>query len=148
MSKVIFLDVDGVLNNRYSMMAGKGIFNVHRPCVARLSQLCSRTGAVCVLTSTWRHNWPIVAFQEFLERHGFTGSVIDKTEYMPGHIRGHEINRYLERCYTRAYPISSFVILDDGNDMGELIEYLVRTETEIGLDQNHVELAVEILGEV
>lgn len=149
MMKVIFLDVDGVLNNRYSMSKKfDTIYKVHKPCVARLNRLCVRTGAVCVLSSTWRLYWPIVAFQQFLEKNGFTGLVVDRTDDLQGCMRGIEIGKYIAQCRVRDFPIESFVILDDDNDMGELDTYLVQTKTEIGLDQDCVERAIEILGEV
>lgn len=146
--KLIFLDVDGVLNNRRSMAANPGtIHNVHRPCVALLNEICEKTGAYCVLSSTWRHSWPVAAFQMFLEDHGFTGRVIDRTCHLPGQDRGVEISAYLAECTKREYPVESWVILDDDSDMGPLLPYLVRTITRVGLEFGHVEAAVKVLND-
>lgn len=145
--KLIFLDVDGVLNNRESMRGcGKDIFRVNRECVRHLNKICVTTGACCVLSSTWRFSWPIAAFQQFLEDHGFCGQVIDSAPRLPNEARGAEIEHYLLQCEQQGYPIESWIILDDDSDMGDLLPFLIQTKTEIGLEEEHVGRAIEMLG--
>ena len=142
--RLIFLDVDGVLNNRESI-AKPGLHTVHGPCVEHLSRLCEATGALCVLSSTWRLVWPLPAFEAFLRDHGFTGRVVDRTPHLPDHERGMEIAAYLEQCRSRGYPAEAFVILDDDADMGPLLPFLVQTSTFEGLTEEAVDKATRVL---
>lgn len=52
MSKVLFLDVDGVLNNYRT----GGIFTVTKSKLRLLQQIVDRTGCKIILSSTWRLN--------------------------------------------------------------------------------------------
>ncbi len=57
---VIFLDIDGVLTS----------FAAHeqlaRACVARLNRLFQASGAIVVLTSSWRERFPLARIQSLL----------------------------------------------------------------------------------
>lgn len=146
--KLIFLDIDGVLNNRASMRQHSkthSIYNLDADCVACLNKLCMLSGAYCVVSSTWRHGWPVAAFLQFMRERGFLGWIIDRTPNMPGQERGVEIAAYLSQCRERGHPVESFVILDDDSDMGPLLPYLVRTTTALGLEAQHVDAALAIL---
>jgi hypothetical protein len=145
--RVIFLDVDGVLNNRASMIAGDTMWNVDPECVQALNRICADGDAVCVLSSTWRQSWPIIAFQQFLCKHGFTGITVDRTPIMHDEERGVEIASYISNCADRGYPLKSWVILDDDADMGPLLPFLVQTKNEEGLTMEHVEKALAILNQ-
>lgn len=145
--RVIFLDVDGVLNNRYSMSLGGGLYNVDPRCVEALNKICTEANAVCVLSSTWRLGWPILAFQQFMEENGFTGKVVDKTPVMRDEERGAEIAAYITQCNEHGYPIESWVILDDDSDMGPLLPFLVQTDHEKGLMEWQADKAIEILNQ-
>lgn len=146
MSKLIFLDIDGVINNRESMRGRGGVFRVHEPCVRRLNTIIDATGALCVLSSSWRINWPLLALQQFLEGRGFTGQLVDKTPYLPSEPRGLEISAYLNQSRERGYSVRHFVILDDDGDMGSMKPWLVQTKTELGLMPEDVDKAIYTLG--
>lgn len=154
--KVILLDVDGVLNdiNDLSEFYEKHDSNecISPTKVARLNQIIEATGAVCVLSSSWRNYFSIEKMREKLTEAGFIGELIDYTpksrlSYRP---RGHEIQEWLDE--NEHLDITSFVILDDYNDMEHLLDRLVQTdyipekeETEAGLLDQHVKQAIEIL---
>lgn len=58
--RVLFLDVDGVLNADRSRKGGKptgGILGVEWEPVSCLAEIVRRTGAFIVLTSTWKRSW-------------------------------------------------------------------------------------------
>jgi len=57
--------------------------------------------------------------------------------------RSFEIDEWL----TKHCEVSSFVVLDDGDDMRHLAPYQVKTELECGLLPEHIHQAVEILGD-
>ncbi len=157
--KVVFLDFDGVLNSVAWIKGGRRGERempdkvLDPAAVLRVNTLCERTGAVVVISSTWR------LFKEdcvaLLCRRGFTGTVVGKTpdhSWQPGDAsnlwasrsRGSEIQAWLD-----AHPgVEAFVILDDDADMAHLMDKLVQTDFERGLTDAHVERAVAMLGEI
>ena len=80
--KIIFLDVDGVLNN-----ADDSDYHVHKggcdfyspKCVSLLNQITGATGAKIVVSSTWRLSKTVEQLQIKFKEMGITGEVIDKT---------------------------------------------------------------------
>ena len=54
--KVIFLDIDGVLNCKSTPNPRKFPYIVDPALLARFKGLLDRTGAEVVLLSTWRHD--------------------------------------------------------------------------------------------
>lgn len=157
--KVIFLDFDGVLCNPESISAGykartapeQDPYGPHPDCVAQLNRIIAETGAVVVVSSTWRKcrsRNARTTMAERLKRWGVKGKVIDVTPELHGDQyaykrRGCEIQLWLER-YAR-HPVESFVILDDDNDMGRLSHRLVRTNSVYGLTEADADRAIAIL---
>jgi len=54
--KVIFLDIDGVLNSKNTPNPRKLPYIVDSRLLARFKRLLDRTGAKVVLSSTWRYD--------------------------------------------------------------------------------------------
>lgn len=165
--KIIFLDIDGVLNC-WSCLSAYIEENHDNDCiatehVAHLNAIVKRTGAKVVISSTWRILMHMEDIKEHLDWAGFQGEVIGKTPRL-GRDRGHEIQAWLDfhsdkptrfqrlvRAVKRFFgwdddTIESFVILDDDSDMVHLKPYLVKTSMENGLLEEHVEKAVKVLG--
>lgn len=166
--KVIFLDMDGVLNSHAFMSerakAGKweptgplapAGYDLKKPsnwvnmidpaAVKRLNTLLKETGAKIVISSSWRHAHPHPTgrMQKILDLAGMIGGeVIDETPVMVGP-RSFEISSWLA-----ANPIArKFVILDDGSTAGEgLGKWFVHTELAVGLTDADVKKAINILG--
>lgn len=158
--KVIFLDMDGVLNSAHYLYVehrrsrgqraeGRDWAEMIDPkMVARLNRIIERTGAKAVLSSSWRIVFAetMDEFREILRGRGFAGEVIDRTPIaseMGGTctgVRGVEVAWWLGRA-----EVSSFVILDDSDDFPGLEDRLVRTSWAHGLTDEHVDRAVEIL---
>ncbi len=140
---VVFLDIDGVLNNyttRQVLPAGGiGIDPVN---VTNLNKLIERVDVEIVLSSTWRLMYSLSSFNRLLERMGFKGQVWERTiEIMAAYNRGEEIQEWLDR-----HPdVTNFVILDDDNDMAHLIDHLVQTDAKVGLTIEDVKKAVLFL---
>ncbi len=154
--KIIFLDVDGVCNSgdflwtdEHHALDQSDEQNWFDPAaVARLNRIIEVTGAVCVLSSTWRilHRLPEV--RGFLSKAGFTGDLVD---YTPGGggPRGPQIRAWLDETKELGrWEVKSFVILDDDSDMGDLMPRLVQTSFQHGLQDEHVEAAIAMLNEV
>lgn len=122
--KIIFLDIDGVL------MGTDGVAEAPDPArVARLNGLAERTGAQLVVSSTWRSQG-LEALTALLREWGVTAPVAGMTDDLGwldfttpiGLHRGDEIGQWLDE-----HPgVEDFVILDDDDDMGGLLPFLVQ----------------------
>ena len=160
--KVIFLDIDGVLNcdasKSYCHDDECGVITgIDSDKVKRLAKIVEVTGAKIVLSSDWKVGWNKYytgrkpSHVKYLDNHLYKkGKLIikDKTpDIGKGWSRGEEILSYL-----KAHPdIDNYVILDDtffeDFDRKEIKEHLVLTDYIIGLTDNDVEKAIKILGE-
>lgn len=149
--KVIFLDIDGVLNSDGFTIQErkKGVFErdedeVDPTRVALLNQIVQRTDADVVISSSWRIILKLSGIRGVLKARGFIGNVRGATPNIgtPNRIRGDEIRQWLE---TAPSLVSRFVILDDDSDMGALLPNLVQTSASTGLVEADVERAVQML---
>lgn len=148
--KIIFLDIDGVLNNRKTIAAAKGFKSFDSECVSLLNWLVSESGAKIVISSNWRL-YPY-DFEELFANQRIVCEIYDHTpiinDFQNGIfravIRGAEIGEWL-----RLHPeTEKFVILDDDADMGELLPNLVQTSMDTGLTFEHTKKALEMLGRI
>lgn len=151
--RILFLDVDGVLNsvpflqtvsNRDSIIFGDDdpAPMLDPVLVDRLNQIIQQLDVRIVLSSSWRHGWPLGVIQRALVKHGFLGRLMDKTPDVAGG-RANEIRRWLDTQYP---PADRFVILDDMPDAGVgMSAHFVQTDTHVGLTDEHVERARRIL---
>lgn len=155
--KIIFLDIDGVLNSHMFLQGLTGMTwdsddqkMIDPAAVVLMNELIARTAAKVVLSSSWRYNHTPADMQRLLEVHGFVGEVIDSTPtafedvnvpYGETRQRGHEITTWLEE-HT---DVTSFVILDDDGDMARLSARLVRTTFQSGLLPEHIDRATVML---
>ena len=146
--KVVFLDIDGTLNSS-SFLYGKGERfsstqadeKIDPEAVRRLNEITDRTGASIVVSSAWRVGKRVADLRGLLKRHGVTGQVVGATP-VNDRIRGDQIASWMANR-----DVESFVILDDDRDMGDLTWALVKTTHALGLQDEHVAQAIEILGE-
>lgn len=112
--KVLFLDIDGVLNSVRTAIASEGfphdfsqMERFDQTAIALVKKLCRIGGVQVVLSSTWRLSF---SKEEVSEALGIP--VIDKTKSLPG-VRGVEIQEWLDR-----HPeVERYAILDDNSDM-------------------------------
>ena len=130
--KILFLDVDGVLNckpdydARYPDM--NSVLLINQLLVERLQQVLKDTGAQVVMSSTWRKTR---GGREFLEECGIP--ILDITD-CNGPRRGDEIQRWIDLHS----PMDDFTyaIVDDDSDMlDHQLPRFVRTEFETGLTE-------------
>ena len=138
-NKVIFLDVDGVLNDRFTEeKSPDGFIGVNHSMIDHLKTVVDQTGAAVVLTSTWKDEWSTnpdersydeAYLHKTLQSHGV--HIADKTQDNTSD-RGHGIVRYLE-----SHPeIEKWVVIDDDVffDFEEcgIMDHLVRTRYGFG----------------
>ncbi len=156
--KIIFLDVDGVLN--YVMCKAKspcGAIGVEDSCIEILAKIVDESGACIVLVSSWKHGWnddiekrkanpfieDLTYLVDALYKHGI--HIIDRT-YDGNGDRGYGISEWL-----RLHPdITEWAVIDD--DMfPDYIQYniiprLVQTSFYTGgLKEEHIEQCLHIL---
>ena len=105
--KVIFLDIDGVLNSKNTPNPRKLPYIVDRRLLARFKRLLDRTGAKVVLSSTWRYDPAGL----FTARH-WSIPFIGVTPDMPKRPRRDEVLAWLKK-----HPkVTRFAVIDDEDD--------------------------------
>ena len=153
--KIIFLDIDGVLNKRFSKThAPSGCNGIENALLKRLAKIIEETGAKVVLSSTWKSeidkNLRYITGdgKYMLNKFKYEGKfhLFDKTpDASSCMMRGTEIDEWL----SKRDNVESFVILDDVDfDDFEVYGYtnkLVLTDPNDGLTDEDVLLAIKIL---
>lgn len=150
--KVVFLDVDGVLNSDAfaDYMLSEKNFDIFREdtldprAIVQLKKIIEATGAKIVLSSSWRYEEETRnAVRRQLQEKGldFVDTTTLQTDITLS--RGKEIDLYL-----REHPeIEEYVILDD--DYADSMPHHVKTTFKYGLTREKAEEAIKILkGEV
>ncbi len=164
--KVLFLDVDGVLNSsdwfyktkearvaaaklnrddsEIQKMYDHKLTQLDHDAVALLNTIVEQTGCSIVLSSTWRKFMELHTFKKMMTEKGFKYSdvILDITQdFVCSGSRGWEIHDWLNY-----HPhVESFCILDDDCDMWHLLPWLVNTSGLTGLSSSDVDLAVKML---
>ena len=156
--KLIFLDIDGVLNSQASEKRSPALSrfndNPDPTHIKWLNLIIQKTGAKIVISSTWRKSCGSLGIWRLMDLQGFKGEIIGSTPDT-GDIRGEEIRcwmtRYMHgkdwRCKKEEHgDIERFCIIDDDRDMGNLSKYLVQTNGKVGLTKKKALEAIELLG--
>lgn len=156
MKKVIFLDIDGVLNTSYTKYRDD-ILDEFR--LDYLAKIVNKTRAKIVLTSTWRYNLSKSLFS-FKAYNNSTKKLIESLKERglkisallpdtPNNRRAEDISEFIEK-----HKVTNFVILDDelfNYESLKLSNNLLRTsfyeedELDAGLTQKMIRQAVQIL---
>ena len=156
--KVIFLDFDGVITT-YSTK-----WNIGLEHVKRVKEICDKTSAKLVISSTWQiygqegesrekrvKNWlnGILmkeyngAIKKFFTEYTYDMSGRFYGEF--GNVRGSDIKSWL----MRNPDVDSYVIIDDESDMlDEQIFNFVQTDMAFGIQDREVKLCIDILNGV
>ena len=165
MSKVIFMDIDGVLNTerQQNRCRAEGIAHVDGfgfafdpVAVAHLERIVNATGADIVISSSWKV-WGLDAMQRMWDRRNLPGKVIDITPDtasdemllsvdldmdLPA-VKGSEIKEWLD---INGSQVTHYAIIDDMEDMlPEQQSHFVQTDPEIGINDDDAKRAIAIL---
>ena len=148
-NKIIFLDVDGVLNNwawvnnmwqMYHIDVNQ-THDLNKYALCLLSLIVKETGAHVVISSSWRRIRH--AKQRLISYlNEWNIPVAGETPFLGGDFsRGDEIQAWLDE-----HPeVERFVILDDDDDMCGLLTHLVQTDYKSGLNILHKNRAILLL---
>lgn len=112
---LVFLDIDGVLNNLGSVLGlGNPSKHFDPVSVALVDRLCREGNASIVISSSWRRGKPKPLADEIAKAGGraLVDRIIGETPYL-GRRRGEEVLQFLLEWEGSG----NFVILDDDNDM-------------------------------
>lgn len=150
--KIVFLDIDGVLNHHDwwrrrgelpddSSSFERYLHDLDPIAVGYLNEIVAATGAKVVISSAWRLHPSLSELRGLMKKAGFVGDLIDKTPRIPAP-RGREIQLWIDEA---ALKVDRFVILDDDDDMEHLSEHLIKTSMFHGLLPSHVEAAIAIM---
>lgn len=165
--KVLFLDFDGVLNHQQFLIDAarenseypmtnldRWVSMLDPAAVARLNEVVERTNCAVVVSSSWRIGSSRPELQHMLEVRGFRWSLLGctpscRTKENPH--RGYEIQRWIDD-WNEQHPDDTvtdadIAIIDDDSDMDHLLHRLVHTGFTVGLQDEHVDALVSLLGE-
>ena len=142
--KVIFLDIDGVLNN---LSTKEKTPDYHRgistPLAAIFRRIIEETDAKIVLSSTWRlfpemhdYMWKSIGL-DIKER------CIGETPSVWSGDRGEEIERWLQS--NKNLEIDRFVIIDDTDEMWPHMDKLIQTNEMYGLTNENADAIIKTL---
>ena len=145
--KVIFLDIDGVLNNWQSMQddtwsSERTWRGWDTSALARLVFIAAQTNAKIVISSTWRKfigttvDW---WNEQFLEA-GTSLKCVGLTNCSRNGFRGREVADWVDTCP----GLTAYVILDDDSDFYEW-QPRVHTPGQFGLLDEHANEAIRLL---
>ena len=139
--KLLALDIDGVLNSRYYKSTNRTYtLDPERICI--LNEIILGTGCKILLTSTYRlHFADAIGVNMWFEAVGIRPEVVGITQRIYD-ARGNQIKNWLKTCKE---TIESLVILDDDNDMGDLMSYLILTNNDTGMTSQEASLVIERL---
>lgn len=156
LSKVIFLDIDGVLNSeafykdglyrnlKIPDLTSSELFWAKQLCVTQMSMLNTLvylTGAKVVVSSTWRKMLDLKALNKLFKLRGAEFEIMAKT-VVNNSIRGEEIQEFINE-----HKVESYIILDDDSDfLPEQLPYHVHVHYRTGLNQQDLDISIALLG--
>ena len=155
MRKVIFLDVDGVLNSELNEKINNNLGHwssrdiiMYEESMMSLYEIISATGAEIVLSSTWRYpdeDGSYISKENLIKQLSEYGmNLSDETPQLAVYDRALEILTYLEN-----HPeVTHYIVIDDDIELlkNDIIKpHLVYTYYQIGLTEQDIFKAITIL---
>lgn len=140
--KIIFLDIDGVLNGHF--LLDNGYCGILPDCIKNFNRIVDNTDAKVVLSSAWRYMisggaMTKLGFEYMFKTHGAKMELIDITksdEEIDG--RAEQIDEWIQRNKPER-----FVIIDDLHLTTP--HPFIKTESKVGLTFNQAQRAIDIL---
>ena len=155
--KIIFLDVDGVLNNENTKAsAPSGCMGVEDKLISKLVKIVTETDAKIVLTSDWKIGWEsfdIYCSEDAkylnrkLKKYGLKISAKTYDDHVYDRFfedRGKGIHKFLEKVQN----VESYVVIDDHTFTDfddEIMAHLVLTDYKTGLTDEDAVKVISVL---
>lgn len=143
--KIIFLDIDGVLNKSLSIgeRAPSGVKGIENELIKNLAYVIDKTGAKIVLVSTWKDLWDkeenkcdkdgIYLNKKFKD---YNLEIFDKTDTSNFKDRGIGIKKFLDEN-----KVENYIILDDieyaDYSQYNLLDNFLKIDKKRGFDENY-----------
>jgi hypothetical protein len=140
--RILFLDIDGVLNTFQTSEIGPGgSIGIDKDKAELIVYIVKKAKCSIVVTSSWRSDFQqcVYLFQKVLVN---PENWIGYTPILSNTPRFQEINMFLQSV---KYNIGSFVILDDMKNMGNLQNRLIETDPRIGLTSQLANNVINLL---
>ena len=146
--KVVFLDIDGVLNNTKRFRAPKGTYVLDPIACGMFVKFVEDNRIAVVLSSTWRLYEDHVLFLtqagilDNLHEDGQTLELEMEDKWQPP-TRADEVQEWLNR-----HPeVTHYVIFDDWENgfTEKHAKHFIKTNEHLGLQPEHINKAIEIL---
>lgn len=138
--KIVFLDIDGVVNTESDL--SRGIL-INSELVLRIDKLCRDNNSKIVISSSWRNSYTLDNLRMLFKVCGmFTSysTIIDKTSC--NITRGEEIKKWLD---SRG-DIDGYVIIDDYDDFYDFQKpFWVQTSFKLGFSEDKFKEACDVL---
>ena len=156
--KVIFLDIDGVLNSEEFLKNNQNEM-IDRNNVSILKKVIDKTEAVIVMSSAWRFWFD----DNMMPKDGYSQCLYDvlcefdislfgktpdfsteeiRTQKTFSHVKAKEIIAWL----SEHGPIDKYVVLDDLDLKNEEINsHLVRTNVKVGITENDIKRVINMI---
>ena len=129
--KVLFLDIDGVVNCATTTQRHRGFIGIDPRLAARVRRVVEATGCKVVLSSTWREE-----AENRAEVERKVVEIYDQTPILDG-FRGDEVSAWLAE-----HPeVTRYAIVDDVGSWFHLGQPLFTTDPRVGLTE---EMAVRL----
>lgn len=151
--KLIFLDIDGVLNSRqssaYYSRLPEELENEYTLCPIAISNLRhileKHPDCHLVISSTWRKSRSLKTLKEIFDYYEISKEkVISKTPILDT-LRGVEIHKWLQESKIKP---THFVILDDDKDMDRYLDtiHFIHVDNRIGFSWKEVDKILKYFG--
>ena len=142
--RVLFLDVDGVLNRTgYRPASSEGLRSWIEPLLAaQLNRVVKVTGAHVVMSSDWRIGRELAVLRAELQAAGVECDLIGVTPVLERAQRWQEIRAWMD-----LNEVAEIAIVDDMFDMGPLSARFVRASPLSGLDQTTADALIALFDE-
>jgi len=124
---IIFTDIDGVLNPKFSKKWNLKCINIY-------NSICNDFELQPVITSTWRIRYNISQLQDIFINQGITQKIYDYTPILSCE-RGIEISQWLKEN-----DCNKYIVIDDKiSDIEKYVSNVIHCKGWIGLTNDHYE---------
>ena len=120
--RVIFTDVDGVLNPHWKTKWSKSSIQIY-------NQICQEYDLKPVITSTWRINHTKEQLQKIFYEQGIEVEIYDYTPHLDQKDRGLEIKEWLNKN-----KVDNYVVIDDiVHNITPYVDNVIKVRNWVGL---------------